>query len=56
MLKVCFYSDIQMHVDDLSKEVAMKDILEINEPNGYKTLQESLKIKRNYRALVKLIN
>lgn len=40
----------------MSVGVAVKELLQIYEPNGYETLQESLKIERNFRALVKLMN
>lgn len=59
MLKVYFYlnsdKEIQVNIQEVNVGVAMKDLLQINRPDGYETLQESLKLERNYRALVKLI-
>lgn len=55
---VCFYlhldKEIQVDLQEVDDEVAVKDMLQIDEPNKYEALQESLKLESNRLALVKV--
>lgn len=53
-MKVCFHlnldKEIQVHIQEVNEEVAIKNLIEIDDPIGYKTLEDTLELDYSFRA------